>query len=651
MSDSGMTKAELLAEADRLRRRIAELETSGQELGLVAAEQDRLRRLYENAPLGYQSLDNDGNLLSVNTAWLSVLGYAREEVIGKWFGDFIGPHHQEAFRYCFPCFKSDSAVSGVEFDMLHKDGSTVKVILNGRVGYNGDGDSLQTHCIIQDVTDARGGDDGLADLARFPSENPHPVLRVAFDGRITYANAAGAAMLQDQTDQGLTQAPDRWLAILTEVLDTNSPAQLEEHVGEHVLSLVFAPVLGGDYVNVYGHDITERKRAEDERHMLEAQIRHAQKLESLGVLAGGIAHDFNNLLMAILGNADLALMDLSPVSPVRENLTEIKKASQRAADLAKQMLAYSGKGKFVIEPLNLSELIEEMSHILEVSISKKAVLKYDLPENVPLFEGDASQVRQIIVNLITNASEAIGERSGIISITVGAMQADQQYLRETYLDEELPGGLYVTLEVADTGCGMTDETRHKLFDPFYTTKFTGRGLGMAAVLGIVRGHHGAVKIYSELEKGTTMKVLFPAIESDADSGSEQPQKTTRWRGSGSVLLADDEDSVRAVGAMLMERLGLTVVHACDGRQAVDIYTEQKDDIDCVILDLAMPHMDGEEAYRQLRRIDPEVRVIMSSGYNEQEVTQRFLGKGLAGFIQKPYQLGELIQTLRRTLDA
>ena len=395
-------------------------------------------------------------------------------------------------------------------------------------------------------------------------------------------------------------------------------------------------------------DITDRKRAEEEVLQLERQIQQAQKLESLGVLAGGIAHDFNNLLMAILGNAELALTYISPVSPARDNIDEISKASQRAAELAKQMLAYSGKGRFVVQALDLSELVEEMAHMLEVSVSKKAVLRYELANGLPAVEADASQIRQVVMNLISNASDAIGDRNGVISIATGLMDVDRSYLQETYIDEELPEGPYVTLEVADTGCGMDAETQGKLFDPFFTTKFTGRGLGMAAVLGIVRGHEGAIKAYSELGRGTTMKILLPAVGPPA-VGHGNSAKGSLWQGSGTVLLADDEESVRVVGKAMLERLGMEVVLASDGVEAVKIYREQTDAIDCVILDLTMPHMDGEEAYRELRRIRNNVRIIMSSGYNQQEVTQRFVGKGLGGFIQKPYTLHALAVALRNVL--
>lgn len=398
---------------------------------------------------------------------------------------------------------------------------------------------------------------------------------------------------------------------------------------------------------VIGRDISDEKRLSDEKKRIEEQMLHAQKLESMGVLAGGIAHDFNNILTAIIGNADLALMRLNPESPVLENLQKIEKAAGRAADLAKQMLAYSGKGKFVIESIDINRLVEEMLHMLEVSISKKVVLRLNLYRPLPTVEADATQLRQIIMNLVINASEAIGEKSGIIAITTGCMECDQNYLKNVWLNENLVDGLYIFLEIADTGCGMDKETMVKIFDPFFTTKFTGRGLGMAAVLGIVRGHKGAIKVYSEPGKGSSFKILLPAgskPEEIFNTGLDNDS----WQGAGTVLLVDDEETIRALGSEMLRELGFQVVTAEDGRHALKVFTE-RDDINLVILDLTMPHMDGEQTFRELRHLRPDIKVIMSSGYNEQEVTQKFVGKGLAGFIQKPYKLSMIREVVRNIL--
>ncbi|MEI6704286.1 MAG: ATP-binding protein, partial [Deltaproteobacteria bacterium] len=339
-----------------------------------------------------------------------------------------------------------------------------------------------------------------------------------------------------------------------------------------------------------GDDITDRLKVEEERIQLEKQVLHAQKLESLGVLAGGIAHDFNNILTSIIGNADLALMRINKESPATDNLHRIEQAAARAADLAKQMLAYSGKGKFVVENIDLNILLEEMLHMLEVSISKKSLLRLNLTPNLPSIEADATQIRQILMNLVINASEAIGDKSGVIAITTGCMDCDRSYLKDVWLDENISEGLYVYLEIADTGCGMDKETLAKLFDPFFTTKFTGRGLGMAAVLGIVRGHKGAIKVYSEPTRGTTFKVLFPASSKPAEIFNYDSLHDD-WQGEGKVLLVDDEETVRGVGSEMLKALGFTPITANDGREAISRYKEHPD-FRFVILDLTMPHMDG-----------------------------------------------------------
>jgi len=399
-----------------------------------------------------------------------------------------------------------------------------------------------------------------------------------------------------------------------------------------------------------GQDITERALAEEKEKKLIAQVQHVQKLESLGTLAGGIAHDFNNLLMGIIGNLDLAKENIATSSTTFDNVSQAEMAAKRASELCRQLLAYSGKGRFIVESLNLNDIVDEMVHLLEVSISKTVVLKYNLAENLPPIEVDATQTRQVIMNLITNASESIGNKSGVVSIITGAMECDRSYLDEVFLADGLPEGVYVYIEVADTGCGMDAETVEKIFDPFFTTKFTGRGLGLAAVLGIVRGHGGAIKVYSEPRRGTTFKVLFPASDQPAVALKDESADTDGWRGEGTILLVDDDETVRAVCGIMLERLGFEVMTAPDGREAVNLYRSHADTIRCVILDLTMPHMDGDTALREIRRIKNDVPVLLTSGYNEQEIIDRFAGKKLAGFIQKPFRKAALSAKLREVLD-
>jgi signal transduction histidine kinase len=399
-------------------------------------------------------------------------------------------------------------------------------------------------------------------------------------------------------------------------------------------------------------EMSERQRAEEERRKLEVQVQHAQRLESLGVLAGGIAHDFNNLLVGILGNADLALTELPLQSSASQRIEDVKVAAVRAAELTRQMLAYSGKGKFIVEAVNLNELIEEMAHLLQISISKKAVLRFDFEEPLPRIQADPSQVRQVVMNLITNASEAIGEKSGMISIRTDLVRADRRYLSETFMAEKLQVGYYVALEVSDTGRGMEPDIQQKIFDPFFTTKFTGRGLGLAAVLGIVRGHHGTINVCSETGKGTTFKILFPAT-SEAPPAYEKlaPRTVENWRGQGLLLVVDDEETVRAVAKSMLERAGFSVLVACDGNAGVELFRRHSDQIVAVLLDLTMPRMNGEETFREMRRIRPDVRVVLTSGYAEQDTVHQFAVKGLAGFIQKPFQFDKLLEKVRQIVES
>ncbi len=397
-------------------------------------------------------------------------------------------------------------------------------------------------------------------------------------------------------------------------------------------------------------EIEERKRAEERQRKLESQFQQAQKLESLGVLAGGIAHDFNNLLTSILGYADLASHEVKPGTSAHNHITEAISGARRAAELTNQMLAFSGKGRFVIEPLNINEVVEGMSRLLQVSISKKCVLQIRPAPNLPAIETDGPQLRQIIMNLIINASEAIGDQNGVINISTGVMECDQDYLSASYLDDHLPAGTYVYIEVTDTGCGMTEDVRVKIFDPFYTTKFTGRGLGLAAVLGIVRGHRGAIKVYSEPGKGTMFKVLFPASKLPAKTTGNAVDQTASWHGSGTVLVVDDEDSVRRLAGSMLQRMGFSVLYASDGLEGVETFRKESGNIRLVLLDMTMPRMNGEEAFREMRHHRNDMKAILSSGYNEQTATNHFTGKGLAGFIQKPYSYENLQAIVRKVLQ-
>jgi len=417
--------------------------------------------------------------------------------------------------------------------------------------------------------------------------------------------------------------------------------------GLYEVEQVISPISNDDgevtgFVSVQ-RDVTH-ERAERQ------QMEHAQRLESLGVLAGGIAHDFNNLLTAIMGNAGLARGEVDAGSTLATRLGNIEQASQRAADLCKQMLAYSGKGRFVVEATNINRLIREMTELLQVSIAKHVTLQSNLQDDIPLIDADRSQMQQIIMNLMINASEATAPPHGLIRIRTGTVEATPAYLASTYLDEQLPAGNYVFIEVSDNGSGMDATTKTKLFDPFFTTKFTGRGLGMSAILGIVRGHHGAIKVYSEPGKGSTFKVLLPYSRTSREVVTAEVVTTIPAHGGGLILVVDDEAMVRNAAAQMLKQIGYEVITAENGLLGVDLFKARHSEIRAVLLDMTMPVMDGKEAFREMRRIQPDVKVILSSGYNEQDATSRFAGKGLAGFIQKPYLSHTLADCLHHFLS-
>jgi PAS domain S-box-containing protein len=401
-------------------------------------------------------------------------------------------------------------------------------------------------------------------------------------------------------------------------------------------------------------DITERVRAEEARVEMERRLLHSQKLESLGILAGGIAHDFNNLLAAIIGNLDIALLDLPEDSPAREDIEQALKASARATDLTCQMLAYSGKGHFAIKQLSINDIVHGNADIFKAIIPKAITINLELANTISLIVADQGQIQQVVMNLITNASEAIGHNPGTITIKTGVGDFSKEYLIKSRLEIKPSAGKFVFVEVGDSGCGMDEDTQHRLFDPFFTTKFTGRGLGMSAVSGIVSGHKGAIIINSEPGTGTTIRVLFPAYDlkkSQLLNQASQNKDTIKDSAqlSGTILVVDDEEIVRKYTAAVITRLGFKAITAANGDEAVQVFRKQPDEIACVILDLTMPIMDGLTTFRELKRIKPDLKVILLSGYTEQDATGRFNGQGLSGFIQKPFRFEDLREKLFYTL--
>ena len=408
-------------------------------------------------------------------------------------------------------------------------------------------------------------------------------------------------------------------------------------------------------VRIYGsfQDITFRKKAEEDRHKLQIKMQEAQKLESLGVLAGGIAHDFNNLLTVIMGNASLAREDPGAAT---ESLQQIETATQRAADLCRQMLAYAGKSRTSMEGVDLNSIVTDTVHLLRLSISKNAILDFALaPQSLPI-EADHSQIRQVIMNLVINASDSIGDSSGRIRVSTSRQTVTAETLREARLGQELPPGEYIAFEVHDEGCGMSEETLTRIFDPFFTTKFAGRGLGLAAVLGIVRAHHGAFFVHSSLGQGSTFRMLLPPsskpLAIDRSRLAAQTPVVSPLLQPGSFLVVDDEPHVRKLACNILERQGHTVALASDGYEALALALAHGDRFTAVLLDLTMPGMDGPSTLRELRQMKIDVPVLIMSGYSEIDARTRFAEDPKLAFLPKPFTgevlLANLYDLLART---
>ncbi len=395
-------------------------------------------------------------------------------------------------------------------------------------------------------------------------------------------------------------------------------------------------------------DITEKKQEERDRKELEQHMQQLQKLESLGLMAGGIAHDYNNLLMGILGFAELILVREKPGENIAAYVKNIEQAARRAAELTSQMLAYSGHGRYKVDYLDLSKIVRESQSLFSATVSRKIQLEYDLDSMLPKVEADIDQMRQMLLNLVTNASEAIGEEAGVISIVTGTMHADKDYLTSTYINEKLPEGHYVYLRVEDTGPGIEENAISRIFDPFFTTKFTGRGLGLAAVLGIVRGHRGAIKVYSQPGQGTIITILLPVFKEavTGEQQTEQAHATEQRPVEKMVLLVDDEHTVRQVASLMIADLGLKVLEARDGHEGFEVFCRNRERIGLVVTDMLMPGMNGLELLSRIREAGSDCPVVLSSGYNKEDIVSSIEEKELAGFIHKPYNEARIQQIVR-----
>lgn len=634
---------------------------------LVESE-DRLRTLINTLPDIVCFKDGDGRWLEANDFDLRLFQLENVDYRGKKDSDLAeySDFYREAFLTCEETDEEAWQAGGIcrgDEVIPRPDGSESVFDVLKVPTFNQDGSRKGLIVVGRDITERIKTEKALRESEekyRLLVENQTDmVVKVDCEGRFLFASPSYCDMFGKTEEEllgnkflPLVHEEDQktTLEAMENLYKPPYNAYMEQRAktrhGWKWLSWMDTAVLNdeGEVEEIIGigRDISDRKQAEEEKKKIEQQIQQTQKLESLGVLAGGIAHDFNNLLLGVLGNADLALLELPENSTIHENLNEIIQAARQAADLSQQMLAYSGKGKFVTEAIHLNEVFDEIIQLLRSSVSKRVTLRKTCAPDLPKITGDLIQIRQVIMNLIVNASEAIGEADGTITIDINHRYYSREELALTYIDDKLPAGNYVSFTVQDTGCGMDDKTVSRLFEPFFTTKFTGRGLGMSSVLGIVRGHKGALTVQSKPNHGTAFTLLLPAIT--LESGTEnselidcnQPVVHT-----GTVLLVDDEENVLKVAGKMLERLGNKVITAQNGFEALEVFVSKMEEIDLVILDMTMPQMDGKETLEELKMLNSDVKVVMSSGYARSDIANQMEGKGVDAFIQKPFTMAAL----------
>ena len=606
----------------------------------------------------------DGMFVSVNAGFTAMTGYTDEEIIGKLPLEInIWKDHEERNKIIEE-FLTKGEVRNFEACFLTKHGEIVALISVSRVELKGVPHNL---CIARDITERKRVEEALQDseeryrtILNSLQESYH---EVDLNGRYTFLNDSAlqivgfsAEEMMDMNFNTLFEGETREKIIKSykQVFKTGEPIKAMEfelitkngRIVPMEASVSLKRNATGDPVGfrVVTRDITARKQAEEEKRILEDRLQHADKMDAIGTLAGGVAHDFNNLLMGIQGNASLSLMDIDPTHPTYENLKRIEEQVQSGAALTKQLLGFARGGKYEVKPTDMNEVIEKISSLFgrtkkEISIQRKH------GKDLWSVEVDRGQMEQVFLNLYVNAWQAMPGGGDIYLETQNIL-----------LDEAIAiscsakPGKYVKITVTDSGTGMDEKTKARIFEPFFTTKRMGRGtgLGLATVYGIIKGHHGIINVYSEPGHGTTFTVYLPASEKEVVKEKTATGKIIR--GKETILLVDDEKMVMEVSKELLESLGYKVYVAGSGQEAIAVYMEKGNKIDLVILDMIMPGISGGGTFDRLMEINPQIKILLSSGYSLNGQAQEILDRGCKGFLQKPFHLSQFSGKIREILD-
>lgn len=638
----------------------------------------KLSTLMDNLPgMAYRCRnDSQWTMEIVSKGCKELTGYSQQDVVanhGVSYAEIIVPEDRDAVKNGVQAGLSKNRPFRIQYRIRTKAGQTKWVWEQGIGIKSPDGDEIAIEGFIIDVTERVRAEHALKEsesrTRAILDSTSRAFMLLDKQGLIKAFNQNASKFVKEVSGEDLRQGIefDRLLnpstASRTKQLLNNAlqgqVVKFQRHYstkdGELIYEMDFTPV-EDDNQQVVGvcfgaSDITEKRRMEQHQQALEERLQYSQKLESLGVLAGGIAHDFNNLLMGILGNAELALMDAGEQAEVRECLTDVISAVRRASELTDKLLAYSGKGMIAVNPINVSDLIRDMSDLFESTLPPAVSIQYDLDHDLPLVGGDRNQLRQSVDSIVTNATESFDERGGVITIRTGITKISRSGATNLISEDEITEGTYATIEITDNGCGMSDETLSKIFEPFYSTKFTGRGLGLAAVLGIVRRHKGAIKIDSVPGDGTSFTLLLPVFLTERKNNPEQSDTCKSVQTTKKILVVDDEKNSRDVAVAVLRKFGYEVIVAGNGEEALELLKEDIDDISAVMLDVMLPDIRGDILLKEIRKTEPLLPALFTSGYNEDVVIHSLGEEGSLGFIQKPYSPADLHMRFKRLLEA